>query len=125
MDSLPKEVCDGWNDRDGAVVLTTVDKNGVANSIYATCVGLYQDKYIVVADNYFDKTRKNILDGSNGLALFITKGKKAYQVKGTLEYHRDGELFDFMKSWNPEQHPGHAAAVLVPEEVYSGAQRIC
>jgi hypothetical protein len=125
MDVLPKEVCEAWNNRDGAVILTTMNNNGIANSIYATCTGMYQDKYIIVADNYFDKTRKNILDGSSGVVLFITKDKKAYQIKGSLEYHRDGELFDFMKTWNPEQHPGHAAAVLIPEKVYSGAKQIC
>ena len=125
MDSLPEEICNAWNTRDGAVILTTVSKTGIANSIYATCVGMCEDKYIVVADNYFDKTRKNILDGSSGTVLFITKDKKAYQVKGALEYHKDGKFFDFMKSWNPEQHPGHAAAVLVPEKVYSGAKQIC
>jgi predicted pyridoxine 5'-phosphate oxidase superfamily flavin-nucleotide-binding protein len=125
MNSLPKEICDAWNDRDGAVVLTTISKDGVANSIYATCVGLFNENQLVVADNYFDKTRQNILDGSAGTVLFITKAGKAYQVKGSLEYHQDGDIFDFMKSWNPEQHPGHAAAVLVPECVYSGAKQIC
>ncbi len=125
MNSLPQEIVDAWNNREAIVVFTTVDKDGGANSIYATCVGMYDNKYIVVADNYFDKTRANILDGSKGVVLFITKDKKAYQVKGTLEYHREGELFDFMKSWNPEQHPGHAAAVLVPEQVYSGAKQVC
>jgi hypothetical protein len=125
MKSLPEEICNAWNNRDGAVVLTTISKDGTANSIYATCVGMYENKYIVVADNYFDKTRKNILDGSTGLVLFISKDKKAYQVKGSLEYHDSGELFDFMKSWNPKQHPGHAAAVLIPEKVYSGAKEVC
>jgi predicted pyridoxine 5'-phosphate oxidase superfamily flavin-nucleotide-binding protein len=125
MNSLPKEICEAWNDRDGAVVLTTISKDGVANSIYATCVGLFNENQLVVADNYFDKTRQNILDGSAGTVLFITKAGKAYQVKGSLEYHQDGDIFDFMKSWNPEQHPGHAAAVLVPECVYSGAKQIC
>ena len=125
MNSLPQEIVDAWNNREAIVVFTTVDKDGDANSIYATCVGMFDNKYIVVADNYFDKTRANIQAGSKGIVLFITKDKKAYQVKGTLEYHREGELFDFMKSWNPEQHPGHAAAVLVPERVYSGAKQIC
>ena len=125
MNSLPQEVSSAWDNREGAVVLTTTSEKGIANSIYATCVGLYKNKYIVVADNYFDKTRKNILENSNGVVLFITKDKKAYQIKGSLEYHNEGEVFDFMKSWNPEQHPGHAAAVLVPEKVYSGAQEIC
>ncbi|MDD5698160.1 MAG: pyridoxamine 5'-phosphate oxidase family protein [Victivallaceae bacterium] len=125
MSLLPEEIRNAWDDRDGAVVLTTVSRDGAANSIYATCVGMYENKYIVVADNYFDKTRKNILDGSAGVVLFITKAKKAYQIKGSLEYHESGKFFDFMKSWNPEQHPGYAAVVLIPEKAYSGAKKIC
>lgn len=124
MDLLPEEIRNTWNERDGAVVLTTVGKDGKANSIYVTCVGLYRNKWIVIADNYFDKTRKNILDGSKGVVLFITRDKKAYQLKGSLEYHESGELFDFMKSWNPERHPGHAAAVLIPGNAYSGTKKI-
>ncbi|MEA2064264.1 MAG: hypothetical protein U9P14_11235 [Gemmatimonadota bacterium] len=50
----------------------------------------------MVADNYFDKTRKNIQQGSKGSILFILKEGKAYQVKGNLEYHDSGEIFDFM-----------------------------
>ncbi|MDD5663124.1 MAG: hypothetical protein PHT71_02550 [Victivallaceae bacterium] len=79
---------------------------------------------IVIADNYFDKTKANILNGSVGTVLFITEDNKAYQVKGTLEYHRDGSMFDFMKCWNPEKHPGHAATVLTPNAVYSGAKKL-
>jgi len=29
-----------------------------------------------------------------------------------------------MKQWNPEKHPGHAAAALKVEEAYSGAERL-
>jgi len=30
-----------------------------------------------------------------------------------------------MKTWNPPQHPGHAAAALKVEEAYSGAEKLC
>ena len=53
------------------------------------------------------------------------KDGKAYQVKGRIEYHKAGEVFNHMKTWNPPNHPGHAAAALEAEEVYSGAQKIC
>ena len=121
---LPQEVIQAWEDRNGPVVFTTVDGNGVPNSIYATCVGRFDESVLVIADNYFDKTRSNIKNGSRGSVLFMTNGNKAYQVKGTIEYHAEGELFDFMKSWNPEKHPGHAAAVLRVEEVFSGAKKL-
>jgi hypothetical protein len=121
---LSQEVIQAWEDRNGPVVLTTVDAEGMPNAIYATCVGRFDESTLVIADNYFDKTRANIKNGSRGSVLFITKDNKAYQVKGTLEYHTEGALFDFMKSWNPEKHPGHAAAVLRVEEVFSGARKL-
>ena len=121
---LSQEVIQAWEDRNGPVVLTTVDAEGMPNAIYATCVGRFDESTLVIADNYFDKTRANIKNGSRGSVLFITQGNKAYQVKGVLEYHTEGDLFDFMKSWNPEKHPGHAAAVLRVEEAFSGAKKL-
>jgi hypothetical protein len=124
MAKLPQTIIDAWADRNGPVVLATIDGDQTPNIIYATCVSLYDNEYIIVADNYFDKTRRNILSGSKGAALFITSDNKAYQLKGTFEYHKDGPVFDEMKSWNPAEHPGHAAAALKVEEVYSGADKL-
>jgi hypothetical protein len=124
MPELPANVREAWDDRNGPVVLATVDKSGVPNIIYATCVAAFSNSQLVVADNYFDKTRKNLLAGYMGAILFITKAGKAYQVKGRWEYHTKGPVFDHMKTWNAPKHPGHGAAVLNVEEVYSGAQRL-
>jgi len=79
---------------------------------------------IVVADNYFEKTKSNIKSGSKGAILFITGDKESYQLKGPIKYYKEGEIFDDMKKWNPEKHPGHAAAALEIEEAYSGAKKI-
>ena len=125
MASLPESVRRAWDDRDGPVILATVSPDGVPNIIYATCVGVFGDDRLVVADNYFDKTRRNLLAGGRGALLFRSKNGKAYQVKGALEYHTDGEVFHHMKTWNPSQHPGHGAAALRIEEVYSGAEKLC
>ncbi len=124
MTALPEVVRQAWEDRDGPVILATVDEDGTPNVIYATCAGLFGDGRLVVADNYFDKTRRNLLRGGRGALLFRDKQGKAFQVKGSLEYHKDGEVFGFMKSWNPAKHPGHAAAALRPETAYSGAGKL-
>lgn len=109
---------------DGPVIFTTVNSTGRPNAIYATCVSRYGDDLLVVADNYFSKTRENIQEGSYGSILFMTEEKKSYQVKGTVTYHKEGPVFDDMKKWNPEKHPGHAAAALKVEEVYSGSEKL-
>lgn len=124
MITIPETVRNAWAHHDGPAVFTTVDKENVPNAVYVACVSIYEANRIVIADNYFDKTRTNIHEGSSGAFLFIDKEGKSYQIKGTLEYHTDGPLFEQMKSENPPKHPGHAAAVLCVEEVYSGAEKL-
>ncbi len=124
MAGLPEKVSKEWENREGPIILATVNTNGIPNAIYATCVSKFSEDTIVVANNYFSKTLENILAGSKGSILFITKEKKSYQIKGRIEYHKDGPIFDDMKKWNPEKHPGHAAAALKVEEVYAGAEKL-
>ena len=124
MPNLPPDVSKAWDNHNGPIVLTTVDGDGHPNAIYATCVGKFAEDTLVVADNFFDKTQRNILHGSQGAILFITKDNKAFQVKGPLTYHRSGPIYEDMKKWNPTQHPGHAAAALTVEKVYSGAKEL-
>ena len=124
MALLPEEVSKAWENRKGPIILTTVSKEGVPNSIYATCVSKYSEDTLVIANNYFSKTLKNIEAGSSGSILFITPENKSYQVKGRIGYHTDGPLYEDMKKWNPEKHPGHAATALTVEAVYKGAEQL-
>ena len=124
MAVLPEEVSKAWENRKGPVILTTVSKEGTPNAIYVTCVSKYSEDTLLVANNYFSKTLKNIEAGSSGSILFITPENKSYQVKGRIEYHTDGPLFEDMKKWNPEKHPGRAATALKVEAVYKGAEQL-
>ena len=124
MEQLPKEVINDWKNRKGAIVFSTVNQDNEPNSIYVTCVKLYDDNTILIADNYFSKTRKNIMDNSKASILFITEDDKSYQIKGSIQYHIRGQYFEDMKQWNPESLPGHAVAIIKVEEVYSGAKRL-
>ncbi len=124
MANLPKVVSLAWDNREGPAVLATADIQGGPNVIYVGAVKKYSEDTLVVANNYFNKTQANILTGSRGALLFITKEGKAYQVKGTLEYYSDGPIFDDMKQWNSPERPGHGVAVLRVEQVFSGPERI-
>jgi uncharacterized protein len=121
---LPDLIKTEWLEKSGSVIVTTTDTHGVPNSIYATCVSVYDDEKILVANNYFCKTLGNVQDGCKGNVLFITKDNKAYQLKGTFDYVTEGELFEDMKNWNPDRLPGIGVAVLTVDEIYSGADKI-
>lgn len=122
--AIPQEIKEAWNNRKGPIVFTTVSADAVPNSIYATCVSLFENNSVIVANNYFSKTIENIRSGSKGIILFITEEDKSYQIKGNIEYVTRGKAFDDMKSWNPERLPGHGAAIVKVEEIFSGAEKL-
>ncbi|PKL88029.1 MAG: pyridoxamine 5-phosphate oxidase [Ignavibacteriae bacterium HGW-Ignavibacteriae-2] len=124
MAVLTEMVLNAWQNLEGPIVFSTTDTEGIPNSIYVTCVSIFNPETIIIADIFFNKTRNNILNGSKGTILFITKDKKSFQMKGSIEYHKNGEFFDDMKKWNPVKLPGHAAAVLKIEDVYSGSEKL-
>ena len=125
MTMLPESVSKAWDSMEGPAVFTTVSEDGTANSIYVSCVHKFSEDKLVVADNFFNKTRANILAGSKGVLLFLTKDGKSFQVKGTIDYLTTGEIYDDMKNnWLDTKYPGHAAAVLNVEDVFSGAEKL-
>jgi hypothetical protein len=125
LTTLPETAAQAWESREGPVVLTTVDANGIPNTIYVTCVKKISDSQIVVADNKMNKTRANIKAGGSVSLLYITGEKKAFQIKGTAQYQTSGAIFDDMKTgWLDKKYPGHAAVVIDVEEVYSGADKL-
>lgn len=91
MPALPKKVSQAWEDKEGPVILSTVTEDGVPNAIYVSCVSIFSEDTIVVANNKFSKTLENIQSGSRGSILFITKEGKPYQIKGTIEYYDEGQ----------------------------------
>jgi len=124
MKILPEIVSKAWDNRKGAIVFSTLSKQGIPNSIYATCVSKVNENNIVVANNFFNKTLENIKSGSQGSILFITNEDKSYQIKGSIKYFTEGEQFEDMKKWNPKNLPGHGAAVIEIEDVYAGGEKL-
>ena len=124
MSILPEHIRLAFADREGPAIFATVDPAGAPNAVYVGAMSLCGEDAVAIADNYFHKTRANLLAGSRASLLFLTKERKSYQLKGRVEYLSTGPIFEGMKSWNPPRHPGVATALLRVEEIYSGAQRL-
>ncbi len=121
---IPEEVTAAWGDMQGPAVLTTISEDRVPNSIYATCVSLFDTDKVLVANNKFDKTLRNISANDQASVLFITSKRKAYQIKGKVRYDTHGAAYDNMKTWNRSDLPGFGVAVLEVKSVYSGAEKL-
>jgi uncharacterized protein len=115
---LPDSVITALDNLTTPVIFATADNLGLPNVIYCTPCMRAGDETLLLADNYFVKTRANAQSGSQGSILFLTPEWKAYQVKGTLEYLTGGPLFDQMRATVDAKHPRVAAVVLHVGEVY-------
>ncbi len=125
MAKLPENARSAWEERQGPCVFTTASNDGTPNSIWVTCVKMADEETIVVADNFFDKTRKNIDTNQKVSLLYIAPEKRSFQIKGTVSYQTSGPHYDDMKSgWLDSKFPGRGAAVIHVDEVYSGAEKI-
>lgn len=124
LDGAAAVVAEAWATRVGPAVLATVGDDGQPNLIYTKFIRRYDATRFVIADNLMGKTFHNIQAGSTGALLFLTRAGRSFQLKGGLQYHQQGPLFEDMKSWNPPHLNGRAAVVLVLEEVYTGADRL-
>ena len=82
MNDAKRILRDAWDSHEGPIVLTTADEKGIPNAIYATFVKLLDDGRIVVADNYFNKTRANIKRGSKGSVAVPDEGTKILSGQG-------------------------------------------
>ena len=110
------------------VCICTSTKEGIPNIVYVTFIKVYDDETIVIADNKFSKTLENIK--SNPVLSFVVLDKdvkKAYQVKGKVEYITEGEKYDYAFKWVNEKRPDlspKGAAFLSVDEIYSGAEKL-
>ena len=104
------------------VFLATASIQGVPNVVPIGFARPIDDKTILIADNYMNKTRKN-LDENPKLSLIVSDANTfPYQVKGTVEIFESGEYFDQVVGWAQnvmtELQPKSAILFKV-EEVFS------
>ena len=124
MPQLPESVTNALEECAGPYVFATVSQDSKPNSIYVAWCWAEGADTLVICDNYFSKSRENILKGSRGAILFLTPAGESFQVKGSLEYLTEGPIFQRMLGIVADEHPRVAAVALKVEEAYSGSDRL-
>ena len=104
--------------------VATCNQNQIPNVAYIKHLKVIDDQTVLIADNFLNKTRDNIL--SNGKIAFAVRDeeKGSFQIKGTAERLTEGAMFDEVQKWVPDKLPRVAAIVMNIEEIYNGAERI-
>ncbi len=111
-------------------ILSTSSKDGIPNTIYLKFLKVYNDQQILIANNKFFKTEKNLIENPNmSFLIFDKENKKAYQLKGNVEFHKDDEIFSETVKWVEKERlsPGtfpKSGILMTIKEIYSGAKRI-
>ncbi len=124
MAKFTQRVCDAWENKEEKLVFATVGRDGNPNVVWVSCVRRLDNERLLIVNNYFHKTLENILSGSAGSLLFIAPEREAYQIKGTLSYHVDGDEYSDMKAWLDPKFAGVGAIILTVTEIYAGAEKV-
>ncbi|MBN2456513.1 MAG: pyridoxamine 5'-phosphate oxidase family protein [Sedimentisphaerales bacterium] len=104
--------------------VATSNQDCMPNVVYIKYLKVVDDQTVLIADNFLNKTRDNIL--SNGKITFAVRDdeKGSFQIKGAAERLTEGTLFDEVQKWAPDTLPRVAAIVMNIEEIYNGAEQL-
>ena len=125
---IPKYIMDVI-DKQELHILSTSTKEGVPNIIYLKFLKVYNNEQILIANNKFSKTEKNIIENPRISFVVFDKGnRKAYQLKGNIEIHKDDKIYEDTVEWvktvKHDTNPPRSGVILNVEEIYCGAERI-
>ncbi len=79
-------------------VFSTADKKGVPNAIPIGAVKLIDDETILASDQFLNKTLANMKENPVVAISFWDKFE-GYQIKGQVEIHTQGEMFEETTEW--------------------------
>ncbi len=104
------------------VFISTTSKKGIPNVVPIGFARPIDDDKILIADNYMNKSRKNLEE--NPWISLVTKDstKCMYQFKGKVEIFETGTYFDTVTEWGQNamtKLTPKAAILMTVTEIYS------
>jgi hypothetical protein len=112
------------------IPVATASKDGAPNVVPMTFVKAQGDSAVLVVDNFMDKGALNLEENARlAICVWDLETKRAYQIKGTADVQRSGQVYDDAVAWVHETKPDtdpKAAVVLRVSNVFvchSGADR--
>jgi predicted pyridoxine 5'-phosphate oxidase superfamily flavin-nucleotide-binding protein len=104
------------------VFLATSSKEGIPNVVPIGFARPIDEETILIADNYMNKTRKNLEENPNISLVTKDATKCPFQFKGKIEIFESGKYFDIVTEWGQNamtKLTPKAAILMKVEEIYS------
>jgi predicted pyridoxine 5'-phosphate oxidase superfamily flavin-nucleotide-binding protein len=100
--------------------IATADKKGMPNVVFVTVWKILDDETLLIVDNFFIKTRKNLDTNPNmAIVTYDSENKKSYQLRGTVDIETRGDKYAMAKEMaDAKKLPGKAAIVFHVKEIY-------
>jgi len=111
-------------------IMSTSSREGTPNIIYIKFLKVYNNDQILIADNKFSKTEKNLLENPKiAFVVLDRENKKSYQIKGIIKIHKDDQIYEDTIKWVTEKRSSSdifpkCGIILNVKEIYCGAQQI-
>ncbi|MCS3923662.1 pyridoxamine 5'-phosphate oxidase family protein [Methanosalsum natronophilum] len=109
-------------EKQNPVPIATASADSIPNVAFVGFLKVVNEDTIMVADNFFNKTKQNLQE-NNKVAFVVYDGytKRSYQIKGTAEVKTSGPEYDEMVEWvnslMPDM-PKKAAVMIHVDEVF-------
>jgi predicted pyridoxine 5'-phosphate oxidase superfamily flavin-nucleotide-binding protein len=102
--------------------IATASKDGNPNVVYIGYLKILDDEQIMIGDNFFNKTLRNLEENPRICILcYDSESKRSYQIKGSAKVHKHGPEFEQMRAWvhgaNPKM-PAKSCVMVKVEEVF-------
>lgn len=122
MVRMPTEVIETLRKQKPTPIATS-SLQGVPNVVYVGSIKILDDENIMIADNFFNKTLRNLEENPRiSILCWDAENKRSYQIKGSVKVHISGAKFDEMRAWihstRPEL-PAKSCVMVEVEEVYN------
>jgi uncharacterized protein len=104
------------------VFLATSTNEGIPNVVPIGFARPIDEETILIADNYMNKTRKNLEENPNISLVTKDATKCPYQFKGKIEIFEAGKYFDIVTEWGQNamtKLTPKAAILMKVSEIYS------
>jgi len=102
--------------------IATAAKDGTPNVVFIGFLKVLDEENIMIGDNFFNKTAKNLEENPRiSILCYDAESKRSYQIKGTVKVHKSGPRFEEMRKWvhgaNPKM-PAKSCVMVKVEGVY-------